>query len=72
MYPVQMVASMPKLKKENNRSGHRGSDSRKSRSFDSLLENVFSENCAAECYMVTYTADSRLQTYSYHKKEYTF
>ena len=67
-----MVASMPKLKKENNRSDRRGSDSRKSRSFGSLLEDAFSENCPTECYTVTYTADSRLQTYSYRTREYTF
>lgn len=63
---------MPKLKKENNRSGKHRSKPRQPRSFESLLEEAFLENSPTECYMVTYTADSRLQTYSYRTREYTF
>lgn len=73
VYPVQMVAAMPKLKRENGRSGQRRPDSSKSSAFNILLDNALKETCPADCYTVTYTADRQLKTYSYHvSKEYTF
>ena len=72
VYPVQMVDKKSKLKRENGRGGyHRRYSS--NISFNEYLAIAEEEAAPAECYTVTYTADRRLQTYSYHvSREYTF
>ena len=73
VYPVQMVDKKSRLKRENGRSGHHRRDSSANSSFDEFLETAREEAAPAECYMVTYTADRRLQTYSYLvTRNYTF
>ena len=73
VYPVQMVDKKSKLKRENGRGGHHRRNSSTIISFDEFLETAKEEAAPAECYTVTYTADRRLQTYSYHvSREYTF
>ena len=73
VYPVQMVDKKSKLKRENGRSSQRRRKSSNTSSFDKFLEIAREEAAPAECYTVTYTADRRLQTYSYHvSREYTF
>lgn len=72
VYPVQMVAKTPKLKRENGRSGQQRRDSSNASDFRLFLEEAVSENCPAECYVVTYNANCQLQTYSYRSREYTF
>ena len=73
VYPVQMVDRKSKLKRENGKGGRRRRDSSSFSSFNEFLENAKEEVAPAECYTVTYTADRRLQTYSYHvTREYTF
>ena len=71
VYPVQMVASPTKLKRENRQSGQRHPGSSAS-DFRRFLEEAASEDCPAECYVVTYNANCQLQTYSYRSREYTF
>lgn len=72
VYPVQMVNKKSKLKRENGRNGHHRRDSSDT-SFNKFLEIAKEEAAPAECHTVTYTADRRLQTYSYHvSREYTF
>ena len=71
VYPVQMVAKTTKLKRENGRSGQQRSGSNTS-AFRLLLEKAVSEECPAECYVVTYNADMQLQTYNYCSREYTY
>lgn len=73
VYPVQMVEKKSKLKRENGRRGQQRRDSSGFSSFDEFLEIAKEEATPAECYTVTYTADRRLQTYSYRvSREYTF
>ena len=72
VYPVQMVSRQSKLKRENGRSGQNRSDSSSTSSFRQLLETTASENCPAECYVVTYNAHCQLQAYSYRSREYTW
>ena len=73
VYPVQMVDKKSKLKRENGRGGHHRRDSSSFSSFDEFLEIAKEEAAPAECYTVTYTADRRLQTYSYRvTRDYTF
>ena len=73
VYPVQMVHKKSRLKRENGSDGRHRRKSSVSASFDELLDGIREESAPAECYTVTYTADRRLQTYSYHiSREYTF
>ena len=73
VYPVQMVAKKSKLKRENGRGGLRRRKPSGASSFNELLESISEVSAPAECYMVTYTADRQLQTYSYRAaREYTF
>ena len=73
VYPVQMVNKKSKLKKEKGRNGHHRRYSSGTISFNEFLEIAKEEAAPAECYTVTYTADRRLQTYSYRvTREYTF
>lgn len=73
VYPVQMVDKKSKLKRENGRRGHHRQSSSSFSSFGKFLEIAKEDAAPAECYTVTYTADRRLQTYSYRvSREYTF
>ena len=73
VYPVQMVDKKSKLKRENRRDGHHRRNFSSLSSFDEFLEIAKEEAAPTECYTVTYTADRRLQTYSYRvTREYTF
>ena len=73
VYPVQMVNKKSKLKRENGRGGHHRRHPSNTSSFDEILELAREEAEPTECYTVTYTADRRLQTYSYRvSREYTF
>lgn len=73
VYPVQMVDKKSKLKRENGRNNHHRRHSSGTSSFDEFLEIAKEEAAPAECYTVTYTADRRLQTYSYRvTRDYTF
>ena len=72
VYPVQMVAKTTKLKRENRQSGQRRPGSSNTSDFRHFLEAAVSEDCPAECYVVTYNANCQLQTYSYRSREYTF
>ena len=73
VYPVQMVARVSKLSRENGKQSKRQSGSSKNSLFDTVLSNTMENKAPAECYTVTYNADSQLQTYySRQSKEYTF
>lgn len=73
VYPVQMVAKPPKLKRENRGAGHRRRSSSDPSPFGELLESAMREAGPTECHTVTYTADRQLKTYSYrYSVEYTF
>ena len=73
VYPVQMVTKKSKLKRENERGGYKRRNPSRSSSFNELLESISEVSAPAECHTVTYTADRRLQTYSYRvTREYTF
>lgn len=68
-----MVASMPKLKRENRGSGQQRPRSSESTFFGILLQTAADDNCPEDCYTVTYDRQSRIQTYYYHRsREYTF
>ena len=71
VYPVQMVAKTSKPKRENGKSGQKRPDSGAS-GFRHFLDSAVEDACPAECYVVTYNASSRLQTYRYKSREYTF
>ena len=72
MYPVQGVASMPKLKRENRGSGQQRPRPSKSGFLGILLEVTANNDCPEDCHTVTYDRQSRIQTYYYHRsKEYT-
>ena len=72
MYPIQTVARMPKLRRENGSSGQQRPRNSRPPSFGTLLDEA-AANCPEEVYLVTYTADRQLQTYYYRpSKEYTF
>lgn len=73
MYPVQMVANVPKLRKEQEGSRHQESRSHKPSSAGATLRRAPETDCPQECYTVTYDRYSRLQTYSFQQsREYTF
>lgn len=72
VYPVQMVAKPTKLKRDNGRSGQRRPETSGKSNFRRLLEDAVGEDCTTECYVVTYNANSELQTYHYRSREYTF
>ncbi len=72
VYPVQMVAKTPKLKRENGRSRQQRQDTQNASGFRVFLEDAAGRDCPAECYVVTYNADRQLQTYTYRSREYTF
>ena len=73
VYPVQMVDKKSRLKKDNGRGGYHRRDSSGASSFDEFLELAREKAAPPECCTVTYTADLRLQTYSYRvTREYTF
>ncbi|MCM1220586.1 MAG: hypothetical protein NC548_39475 [Lachnospiraceae bacterium] len=73
MYPVQMVARTPKLKREKENSGYRHIGNSKAPSFGTVLEQTAKAEYGEEIYLVTYTADKQLQTHYYRQsREYTF
>lgn len=75
VYPVQMVTMVSKLSRESNRQSKRQPDAPKNGLFDTVLNNAIENKtkAPADCYTVTYNADSQLQTYYYRQsREYTF
>lgn len=73
VYPVQMVTRVSKPSRENGRQGRRQPGSSKNSLFDTVLDNAMERRSPADCYTVTYNANSQLQTYYYRQsREYTF
>lgn len=73
VYPVQMVASVSMISRERDKRRKRQPNSGKSSLFDTVLSNAMENKAPADCYTVTYNADSQLQSYFYRQsKEYTF
>ncbi len=72
VYPVQMVVSVPRLKKENRDSEQQRQKSSQKSFFDILLDKTEEEKAPDDCYTVTYDRNSRLRTFQYCRKEYTF
>ena len=73
VYPVQMVTSVSRVSREKGKQNKKFPSSAKKFAFDTVLKDVMENNAPADCYTVTYNADSQLQTYSYHRsREYTF
>lgn len=72
VYPIQMVTSVQKPKREKNGSGQQNPQTAKTPGFSSILEKAVRENTPEECYTVTYDRQSHLQTYYYRQsREYT-
>ena len=73
VYPVQMVAGVPKPRREQGGSRHQESRSSRPSTAGIMLRQTAEADCPQECYTVTYDRHSRLQTYSYQQsREYTF
>lgn len=73
VYPVQMVTRVSKVSRENGKQNKRHPRSAKNFAFDTVLSNAMENKTPADCYTVTYNADSQLQTYFYRQsREYTF
>lgn len=72
VYPVQVVPQAPKMRREENNSRRRGSNSSKPVTFAAVLDTALEESQPIDCYTVTYNASSQLQTFYYMpSKEYT-
>nr|WP_296485866.1 hypothetical protein [uncultured Acetatifactor sp.] len=63
---------MPRLKKEKRDSEHQEQKRSQKAFFNVLLDKVEETKVPDDCYTVTYDRNSRLQTFQYHRKEYTF
>ncbi len=76
VYPVQMVTMVSKLSRESNRQNKRQPGAPKNSLFDTVLSTAVENNkskAPADCYTVTYNADSQLQANYYRQaREYTF
>lgn len=73
VYPVQMVAMVSRPSRESGKQSKKRFNTQKNRLFDTVLNNAMENKAPADCYTVTYNADSQLQTYFYRQsKEYTF
>ncbi len=73
VYPVQMVASVSKLSRESSKQHKRQPSPAKNSLFETVLNNAAESMAPADCYAVTYNADSKLQAYFYRQsREYTF
>ena len=73
VYPVQMVARASKTSRENSKRNQKQPSPEKNSLFDTCLRTAMENKAPADCYTVTYNANSQLQTYYYHQSmEYTF
>ena len=73
VYPVQMVTRVSKTSREKGKQNKRQPGPAKTPAFDTILNNAMETKAPADCYTVTYNADSKLQTYFYRQsREYTF
>lgn len=73
VYPVQMVAMVSKPSRESGKQSKKRFNAQKNNLFDTVLNNAMENKAPADCYTVTYNADSQLQTYFYRQsREYTF
>lgn len=73
VYPVQTITNLPRMAADGNGTGSgREPQKQAASSFGKFLEQATKNNCPAECYTVTYTADCKLQTYFYQpSREYS-
>ncbi len=74
MVPVQVVSTIPKLRRDTRRSASGShSGTKKDGTFEGLLQQKLSENAPLDCYTVTYGRNRQLQTFFYQpKREYTY
>lgn len=73
VYPVQMVTRVSKVSREKGKQNKKYPCSAKGFTFDTILKDAMENKAPADCYTVTYNADSQLQTYFYRQsREYTF
>ncbi|MCI9144368.1 MAG: hypothetical protein HFH87_17405 [Lachnospiraceae bacterium] len=63
---------MPRLKKEKRESEPQESRKSSNSFFHILLDKAAETEAPDDCYTVTYDRNSRLQTFQYRRKEYTF
>ncbi|MDE6875124.1 MAG: hypothetical protein K2P87_11770 [Lachnospiraceae bacterium] len=74
MVPVQVVSTIPKLRRDTRQSASGSySGHKKDSTFEGLLQQKLSENAPLDCYTVTYGRNRQLQTFFYQpKREYTY
>lgn len=72
VYPVQMVTRVSRASRENGKQRQKQPSPAKPPAFDTVLSNAMENKAPADCYTVTYNANSQLQTYFYRQsREYT-
>lgn len=73
---VQVVSMLPKAKEERERTAYSGTDNTdKKSSFSNMLQQAIQDTVPSDsldCQTVTYGRDSRIQTFLYRSREYTY